>query len=117
MYKWPADIPLSLFQGKVIEAITFTPNAISMAFDDGLVLAVESRLCLRTDQEEETILIPASKTGLPSLVGKAVQKCALDADGASLLLGFADGTRLRLEGGDEMYECYHVHINGTTVTI
>jgi len=101
----------------VIELISFTINSINIFFEQGIILTVTSCLLMQTADGEEAIPIPASNTRLVALLGKIVHGCALDEDGASLILEFDDGVLLRVEGGDEAYECFSVNICGKEIII
>ena len=117
MYKWPAELQPSEFSGLAVEAITFTLNTITLSFGKDYFLTIESSIRLIARGPEEEISIPPANTGLPCLLGKQVESSSLDSDGASLLLTFGDGCRLRLEGSDTEYECFHISAKGTEFTI
>ena len=117
MYKWPSELKPLEFRGLVLEGVTFTTNTVSLLFDKGFHVTVESRLSLTVGGVEEDVPIPPTKTHLTCLLGKTVQASGIDVDGASLLLTFNDGCQLRLEGNDDQYECFHIRAKGREFTV
>lgn len=117
MYKWPSEISPSSLSGLIVELISFSLNTITIALGESFTVTIESRLVLVVCGIEDEIEVPAGNTRLLHLLGKKIKMSALDDDGSSLLLGFEDGSQLRIEGNDVKYECFHVNANGKEFTV
>jgi hypothetical protein len=110
MYKWPVDISASMFEGLVIEAITFTENSIMIRFPEHVLVSVGYHLDLYDSGLHEPVPVPAQNTRLNVLLGRTVLKSFADEDGASLILDFGNDVSIRIAGDDPYYECYEIMI-------
>ncbi len=117
MYPWPKNLPPSIFDGLGIESISFTVNTVSIHFQENISIIIESGASLISDDGVDVLTVPSLKTGIVSLVGNIVLRGTIDSDGSSLVLQFNSGHTLKILGGNEHYECFHVIVGSAEYTI
>lgn len=116
MYKWPQELAPSVFQGLLVESMCFSLNTITINFEREHSITLESAAQLRTGQFQVTVDVPPTNANILHLLGKTVSRSTVDQDGASLILDF-DDAQLRLDGGDDALECFHMSVAGMTFVI
>lgn len=117
MYKWPTELNPKVFCGFELEQISFSANTLGLGFSGNCLVSVESSITLIVNGCSEHLCIPTTSIRILSLIGLAVTSSALDADGASLILEFENGWKIKLEGSDEVYECFSIRIDKSTYII
>ena len=113
MYKWPKEVPFTIFSDCSIESIAFSSNTITLEFSNGNLVTVESSLAVaRGDEAWSSISVPPTSPVQLDMIGKSITDSELDSDGSSLILYLDNSLRLRLKGDDQNYECFHLRIDG-----
>ena len=111
MYKWPRELVPSVFQGLSVESICFSLNTININFNGEYSITLESKAQLIVGQIQMTVEVPPTNADILRVLGKTVIASTVDQDGASLILEF-DDVQLRLDGDNDVYECFHLRLSG-----
>jgi len=111
MYGLPVDFTGAFFVGRTLESITFSENAVILAFDGRVSVSVESSLRhqFAADNGQGTVQsLPLSESKLMQLLGRSVTKAEGDRDGTLTLL-FDNEHVLYVFDDQAQYESYLIN--------
>ena len=103
--EWATNLP-----GKSVEVVCFAAFHVTVNFDDGSLLQIETGYELsRPDGSVEVVNeMPITTSSLFRLAGGTVTHATIDEAVVSIEIGFADGSRLRVVSGANGYESFRV---------
>lgn len=109
MHGLPATFDATVFVGSTLDSVTFAVNVIHLAFDSGLSISVNARVCYRAEVAQVTLVdeLPVRESRLMLLIGKAVSGAACDTNGF-LTLELEDGGLIQVTDELSNFESYSI---------
>jgi hypothetical protein len=119
VYKLPADLDLTMFVGRTVDALTFTENTVHFVLsgDDDLSITVEGETLHELEAGgiySETV--PATETRLVQLLGRTVTRASSEGD-VTLRLEFEGGHTVRIIGESDLYEMYRITFGSREIIV
>lgn len=117
MYGLPDSFEPSIFVGRVIEQMSFTPNTLFVGFDHDISITImgEFRYALGDQLHPTRQAVPVANSSVMSLVGKRVRSADTTPNG-TLTLHFDPGC-LVLVDDSPTYESYTLRLGEREIIV
>jgi hypothetical protein len=119
MYGLPSDFDPSRFLGRTLDLVSFSVSTVSLRFDGGISITIESCFAHATGQpivEAERTSIPVRDSRLMQIPGETVIDAKATSDG-TLTLVFTGDHVLAIFDDDPMYEAYNITIGDEEIIV